>query len=487
MIFVIVVYFVLMVIIGIVAARRVKSSEGFYLGGKSFGPWFTAFKFAATLESGVKLVGTPAMAWAVGYPAFLQGMLTPFTYLLSFRVFGQRLKAACDHFKVLTVPQLLEKRYASKVVRILAAIAILVGLSGSLIAQFKASGEIFSSVLGTNYFIGLLIGVLVVGIYSIVGGYVATVWTDLLQGIVMAFGSVILLYAATKAAFGEFSFNFIPKMNAALAEINPSMLELDGGGKIPMAMIVIMFIIGIIMGVAQPQQAVALFSMRDTRVAKTAMIICTIFSTLLLWTILPAAMMGRMILPAEAIKNPDSVIPILTQTILSPGLAGVFIAAILSAIMSTVSGLIVVVAAAISQDILKNVIPKTYEKNQVMWDRMSAAFIVLVCFLLAIKPPAIIFWIVISAFGFTVFTFIMPMLGTVLWKRATGKAAVIQMVATMIVMPIWYGIGPKIAPKVPALLVGLIVAPIVFIIVSLLTKNENEEEVNILWDVYHSI
>lgn len=486
-IFILIVYFIVMIGIGIIASRKIKSSEGFYLGGKSFGPWFTAFKFAATLESGTKLVGTPGMAYGIGYPAFLQGMFTPLAYFLSFRVFGQRLKIACEHYKVLTVPQLLEKRYNTKLIRSLAALAVLVGLGGSLVAQFKATGEIFSGLLGTSYIVSLFIGVMIVGIYSTVGGYLATVWTDLVQGLIMVFGVIVLLIATVRATFGTFSIGFLSEMNVKLAEIAPSMLQIDGGGKMPINMIIVMCIIGIIVGVAQPQQAVALFSMKDVKVAKSAMIIATVFSSILIWCLIPSAMMGRIILEPGAVSNPDALMPVLTQRVLGPALSGLIMAAILSAIMSTVSGLIVVAASAISQDIMKVAMPETYNKNQVMWDRIAAGSLVTLCFLLAIKPPAIIFWIVVFAFGFTVFTFIMPILGTVLWKRATGKAAVIQMISTMLIIPLWGIVGSKIAPKVPSLMIGMIVAPVVFILISLVTKNDNTEDLDSLWNAYHAI
>ncbi len=480
----IVVYFAVMIAIGIFAAKHVQTSEGYYLGGKGFGPWFTAFKFAATLESGTKLVGTPGMAYGAGYVAFLQGITTPLANFLSFRVFGQRLKMAFDHYDVVTVPQLLERRYGNRVVRMLASIAILVGLGGSIISQFKASGEVFSSILHTNYLTGLFIGVAVVGFYSVVGGYLATVWTDLLQGLVMVVGVIILLIATVTATFGSFSLDFLGKMNAALGETNPRMLLIDGGGAMPVVMIITFLVIGSIVGVAQPQQAVAIFTMKDRRVAKSAMIISTLFSTILIWCLLPSAMMGKLILNPESIPNPDALMPTLAQFVLGKTMAGLFMAAILSAIMSTVSGLIVVASSSLSQDIINILAPQTYEKNKIAWDRGSAAAIVIICLLLAIRPPSIIFWITLFAFGFTVFTFIMPMFGIVLWRKATGKAAVIQMIVTMILIPVWQIMPKDVTGGISGLTVGMIVAPIVFIIVSLLTKNSNEEDLDQLWNEY---
>lgn len=485
MLFVIIIlYFLVIITIGIIASRKAKTSEGYLLGSKNFGPWLTAFKFAATLESGTKLVGTPGMAFGIGYAAFIQGMWTPIAYFLSFRVFGIRMKIACDHFKIITVPRLLEKRYGGKHMRVLASIATLVGLGGSLIAQFKACGEIFSSIFGSTYFVGLLLGVIIIAIYSVVGGYTATVWSDLMQGLIMAVSVIILLVATTQAAFGTFSLGFLGNMNKVLAEKAPHMLDITGGGALPLSMIITISVIGCIVGIAQPQQAVALFSMKDTRVAKTAMIIATIFSSILIWCLIPSGIMARLVLTPTEITNVDALIPTLAQKVLSPTLAGLMMAAIISAIMSTVSGLILVSASSISHDIMSIVAPKTYEKKPVFWDRCAAFLVVFIAFVLAIDPPSVIFWIVAFAFGFTVFTFIMPMIGVVIWKRGTGIAATVTMITTMILIPLWQLFVNLGLTKISGLTVGMIVAPVIYIIISLCTKNKNQEEIDKLWKAY---
>ena len=273
-------YFVLMLAIGWIASRRIRDSRDYFLGGKGFGPWLTAFKFASTWESGVKLVGAPGMAWNVGWAGFSMGIATPICYFFSFRVFGQRLKVAFDHFNVLTLPQLLEKRYQSRTVRILAAAAIVIGLGGSLVAQFKATGEIFSVTLETSYLNGLFLGAGIVGVYCILGGYLASVWTDCLQGVLMIIGSIVIMVATATVAFGGLHWNFIPELNLSLAAIDPNLLDITGGGKIPVTQIVIIVVITGLVGLALPQQSVAIFSMRDVRTARTALVICTFFSAM---------------------------------------------------------------------------------------------------------------------------------------------------------------------------------------------------------------
>lgn len=476
MIAMVVFYLVVVMVVGLMAGRLIKSSASYYLGGKSFGPWLTAFHFASTWESGVKLVGTPGMAWNVGYPAFVQGLVGPLGYFFSFRVFGQRLKAACDYFNVITVPQLLEKRYSSRLVRVLGAITILVGLGGSLVAQNKATGEAFSQLLGVTYVEGVIVGVLIVGIYSIVGGFIANVWTDFVQGIVMIFGSIALFVGVAQAAFGGVSPGIMAEINAGLAQVKPQLLEITGGGKMPAIQMILVLIISLLIGIALPQQAVAIFSMRDVRVARSALIIATFFSAIIVWCVLPAGMMGHFLL--TKVPNPDAVIPMLVVKFLHPVMAGLFMGAIIAAIMSTADSIIMVTASAISQDIMNIVCPGVYQKNPVLWDRIAAAVMVVIPLIIAIKPPSIIFWIIVFSFGFVVFTFLMPMIGVILWRRGTTHAAIAQMAVTMVLIPVWAIFGKYLIPSLPALALGLIVAPIVFIAVSLLARPTNREVVD---------
>jgi sodium/proline symporter len=91
---IVIAYFIAVMALGFIAGRRVKDSTEYYLGGKQFGPVLTAFKFASTAESGACMVGTPGMAYSVGLPGMLQEMFMPIAYFMSFRVYGQRLKAA---------------------------------------------------------------------------------------------------------------------------------------------------------------------------------------------------------------------------------------------------------------------------------------------------------------------------------------------------------------------------------------------------------
>lgn len=477
---ILVIYFVSMILIGVVASRTVKSSGDYFLGGKGAGPVLTAFRFASTFESGAMMIGVPGMGYNFGYVTFNQGFLGPLGYFFSFRVFGQRVKVCCDYLKTITVPDLLQRRYHSKWCKILASLAILIGLTGSNVAQLKAMGEVFTVFLGVPYMTAVWIGVAVIAIYGIFGGYLGNAFVNVFQGILMVGGSIVL-FVATNLIFFDGHLTIIglfPRLNSYLHSLDPNLLHLTGGGILPMSTIVAMLVVALTIGLALPQQTVALFAMKDKNVVKVSMIICAFFSFICYWCLVPSAMMGNAIVPG--IENSDMVIPTLCSKVLSPFWAAIFIAGVLSAIMSTASNIILVLAAALSRDIFSSLAPKVYDKKPVVYDRIATAIVIVVSLLFALYPPAIIFKIIVFAFTMITLTFLMPMFGCIYWKKATKQGAIAAMLVGSVFIPVWTAIGE---PGVPALLIALFAAPGLFFVVSLLTqKSRNDhEEVEVLF------
>lgn len=471
-------------IIGLVASRHVKDESDFYLGGKSFGPWATAFKFASTWESGSKLVGSPAQAFGSGMTAFLQGLTSPLAYFMSFRVFGPRLKTACDHYDTITTPEMLGKRYKSGTVQTVCAIALFVGLMGTMLGQYTSIGRVVSAVLGIGYKPALIISVVVVGAYTVFGGYRASVWTDMVQGACMVIGAVFIFIFTIHAA-GDWSLS---SMNANLMEMAPNMLHITGGSTMTLLTLATFLIIPLFMGIALPQQSVAIFSMKDKRVGSASLVICTLFSTFLIWGLYLAAMTAKAY-SLISVENADMLMPTLAITFLPKVLAGLFIAAILAAIMSTIDGVVLVASSILTRDLMVRLTPKAYEKNPVMWSRIATAIVIIIPLVLALDPPAAVFWIVSFAMALTVFTFALPMLGVVWIKRATKEAVIVQVIVTTILIPAWVilgNLGVNLG-GISSLAIGLLVAPPVFFVVMLLTKPKDDPDTEALWEKYRNL
>ena len=467
-------FMVVVFVIGILASRTVKNDDDYYLGNKEFGPWTTAFKFATTWESGAKLVGSPGQAYNGGMTAFLQGLTSPLAYLLSFRVYGPRMKTACDHYHTITTPEMLGKRYQSSAVHTVGAVALLLGMMGTLLGQYKSIGEVVGVVLGIDYVPALFISVAVVGVYTIAGGYRASVWTDCVQGVCMVGGSIAVFVFTTRQVENW----SLSGMNATLMERWPNMLHITGGATMTALTLLTFVVVPIFMGIALPQQSVAIFSMKDHRVGNTSLVICTLFSTVLIWGLYLAAMTAKTFVQ---IDNVDMLMPTLAMNYLPKFLAGLFIAAILAAIMSTVDGVLLVASSILSRDLMARLAPETYNANPIKYNRISTVVVAVIPLLLAIKPPAIVFWIISFAMALTVFTFALPMLGVLFLRRATKQAALVQMIVTTILMPLWVILGQ---PGISGMALGMFVAPVVFFGVMAFTKPEPNPGADALWEEY---
>ena len=479
---IILIFLVSVFLIGLAASRQVKNEKDFYLGGKKFGPWATAFKFASTWESGAKLVGSPAQAYGSGMTAFLQGLTSPLAYLMSFKVFGPRLKTACDYYGTITTPEMLGKRYKSKTVHTVCAISLFVGLMGTMLGQYTSIGQVVSVVLGIGYKPALVLSVLVVGAYTVFGGYKASVWTDILQGVIMVAGAVCIFLFVTREVDGW----TLSGMNGVLMEEFPNMLHVTGGSTMTVLTLMIYIVIPLFMGISLPQQSVAIYSMKDRRVGPAALVICTIFSTILIWGLYLAAMTAKAY-NLVSVEKVDMLMPTLAITFLPKVLAGFFIAAILAAIMSTVDGVILVASSILTRDLMARLAPKTYEKNPILWARITTVVVILISLLLSLNPPAAVFWMVSFAMALTVFTFALPMLGVIFIRRATKEAVIIQVVITTILIPAWVIMGNMGVNLwgISSLAIGMLVAPPVFFLVMFLTKPPREDaETDALWEQY---
>jgi sodium/pantothenate symporter len=346
--------------------------------------------------SGGDIVSGGGMSHMAGMIGYAQAYSNPLAFFLAMRVYGPRIKAACDHFDVLTVPQLLAKRYKTVWAKRIGAICIMIALGGMLVGQFKAMGETFSVLLGVNYVAAVMLGAIVVSVYSLIGGYTASVWTDVIQGVIMIIGSVSLYYYAQVAAFGRIMapWELFPALYAHIATVNPAMLTLTGG-VVGISTLIIYTLVNLGCGIAMPQQTIVLFSIKNVRAMKYCALWLLAIAILLLWTVNPSAMMAHKIFETP-ISNTDQVIPLLTLKIMPPVFAALFMSAILSAIMSTVDGVILVASSAISQDILRDTWGEKYEKNSVMYDRIVVGLFALLTMLFALKPPSIIFYMTIK-------------------------------------------------------------------------------------------
>ena len=218
-------YVIILFLIGIVASRRIKSMSDFYVGGKNIGYWAVAFSARATGESGWLLIGLTGMGALAGLSAYWVVLGEVLGVAISWFVMAKRFKRRSDQYGSITVPDYLESHFKSKthLLRKIAATVLSVFVIIYVSSQIDATGIAFESFLGMNYYWGALLGFVIVLFYIFIGGFVAVVWSDLFQGLLMFFGLIFLPIVAW------FSLDSGSSLIAGLHAIDPALTDIWGG------------------------------------------------------------------------------------------------------------------------------------------------------------------------------------------------------------------------------------------------------------------
>lgn len=220
------VYFAILFIIGIVASKRVKGLSDYYVGGKNVGFWAVSFSARATGESGWLLLGLTGMGALAGVSAYWVVLGELLGVGISWFFMAKPFKRMTDEYDAVTIPDFLEGRFNPKthLLRSIAATALSVFVIIYVSAQIDTTGKAFESLLGMNYFLGALVGFLIVVAYIFIGGFLAAVWSDVFQGIMMFLGLMLLpLIAWFAVDSGEAMVN-------GLRAMDPNLLNIWGGG-----------------------------------------------------------------------------------------------------------------------------------------------------------------------------------------------------------------------------------------------------------------
>lgn len=222
--FVFFIYLAAMLLIGYATMKMSKTYEDFMIGGRNIGPIVSSFALITSYMSGYTYTAAPGLGYTGGYSSLWWASGDAPGTSMSFGLLGRRLRKYSEMLGAITLPEYYEKRFKSPSLRLISSLFILVMVSMHLVAQWAASGKLLSVTFGTSYFVGMLIGCLVVLAYTIMGGYLAVVYSDFIQGLIMFAGTQILFWAALNVAGGFNAFN------DKLALIDPELVTPWGPG-----------------------------------------------------------------------------------------------------------------------------------------------------------------------------------------------------------------------------------------------------------------
>lgn len=395
--------------------------EEYFIGGRTMGGFVLAMTLIATYSSASSFVGGPGVAYSLGFGWILLAMIQVPTAFLTLGVLGKKFAVVARKIKAVTVTDFLRARYKNDIVVILSSIAILLFFAAAMVAQFIGGAKLFEAVTGYPYIIGLVLFGITVIIYTTIGGFRAVALTDAIQGVVMIIATVFLLTAVIKAGGG------MDSIITKLAEVNPDALTPTAGGKISQPFILSFWVLVGIGVLGLPQTTVRCMGFKDSKSLHNAMIVGTIVVGFLMLGMHLVGALGSVVVPGLA---GDGAIPGITIKVLHPILAGIFIAGPLAAIMSTVDSMLILAAAAIVKDLYlnygsKNVSAEKLSKMSLITTGIIGAFV----FVFSIKPPSLIVWINLFAFGGLQASFLWPTILGLYWKRANAMGAMFSIIA----------------------------------------------------------
>lgn len=458
----IVIYAGILLAIGYFASKRMHDIRDYFASGKNLGFFHVAFSARATGESAWLLIGLTGMGYALGAKAFWVVLGEMIGVGGAWLLMSRRFKRLTDRYDSITVPDYLESRFrdSGHWLRLIAAGALVIFVPIYAGAQVFATGDAFNSFLGWDHLLGASVGFAVVMLYITQGGFTAVVWSDVFQGSLMFLGLVGLPIVILLEAGGY------TNIMESLRSIDPHLLTLHGPGEADAAGVVapstggwttatIVSIVGLAaIGIGfwgSPQVFVRYISMKNEQQIVPGATLA------LVWTLLAdsgavlVGLFGRAVFTPESLGGDhEAILPYASLELLPAFFSGVFIAMVLSAIMSTIDSLLVVASSAGVRDYWqKTRHPDMSDKTLVSLSRKVTIALSLVAFAIGIglllrdreKP---LFWIIIFGWSGIAATFCPTMILSLFWSKLTSLGSKCAMVAGFLGVPLFSFVIPPV-------------------------------------------
>ncbi|KJV47078.1 sodium/panthothenate symporter [Pantoea sp. BL1] len=419
-------YLVLIAGLSVFAMRKQRQGNfltEYFLGSRSMGGFVLAMTITTTYISASSFIGGPGAAYKYGLGWVLLAMIQVPAVWLSLGVLGKKFAILARRYNAVTLNDMLYGRYGSTLLIWLSSISLLVAFVGAMTVQFIGGARLLETAAGIPYDTGLLIFGGTIALYTAFGGFRASVLNDAMQGLVMLIGTFLLLFAVIHQAGG------LETAVTKLRTIDPQLVSPEGVGNVINSTFLSSFAVLVCFGViGLPHTAVRCISYKDSKAMHRGIILGTIVVVILMLGMHLAGALGRAILPDLTI--PDRVIPTLMITVLPPMAAGVFLAAPMAAIMSTINAQLLQSSATLIKDLYLRIAPQ-HSENESRLRMLSGTitFVLGILLLLAAwNPPDMIIWLNLLAFGGLEAVFLWPLVLGLYWERANSTGAISGMV-----------------------------------------------------------
>ncbi len=471
-IIIVVAYVLTMLLVGYLCMHRTKTVKDFFLGGRTLGPWLSAFAYGATYFSAVLFIGYAGkLGWGFGLHALWIVLGNAIVGVwLAWKVLGPRTRTMTVRLDAMTMPEFLAARYNSNMLKIVSALVIFVFLVPYSASVFMGLSYLFEVNLQIPYHYALGFMAILTGIYLIMGGYLALAITDMIQGIVMVIGVFVMVGFLVVQAGGPIDATLgLMKAEYAPALQAPTAIP----GWVTLLSLVIITSLG---PWGLPQMVQKFYSIKNVDSISRAATACTVLAVIMAFGAYYTGAMSHLFYekPPEKI---DELIPRLLTDFTPGAVSMVILLLVISASMSSLSSLVLVSSSALAIDLYGGFLnPEASKEKVVVVMRILCGIFVLLSLYVALRQPTVIVNLMVISWGALSGSFIAPFLYGLYWKRTTKAGAIAGFFAGLAISVSMYVVMGK--PGIPvsgatAMLVPLAVVPIV----SLLTPQFPEEHI----------
>ena len=489
------VFFAVMVGIGLYCRRHATDVAGFVLGGRSVGPWLTAFAYGTSYFSAVVFVGYAGQfGWRFGIASTWAGLGNAFLgSLLAWVVLGRRTRIMSQHLDSATMPEFFGRRFGSRRLKLTASVIIFIFLIPYTASLYNGLSRLFAMAFDIDYAGCVIVMAVLTGVYVIAGGYMATAINDFIQGIIMIFGIIAVIAAVLNSQGGfQAAMDGLARVSDPAVSDTPGVFaSFFGPDLASLAGVVVLTSLGTW---GLPQMVQKFYAIKSEDAITQGTIISTVFALIVAGGCYFLGGFGRLFsTPEEVAANGyDSIIPTMLSG-LPTILIAVVVILVLSASMSTLSSLVLASSSTLTLDFIKGTIIKDMEeKQQVRWMRSLVVVFIAISVVLAIiqyrSNLTFIAQLMGVSWGALAGSFLAPFLYGLYWKRTTKVACVCSFLFSTVVMLANIFVGSAFPAVLQSpinagafcMVAGLVIVPVV----SLLTPAPKAEWVEEIFACY---
>lgn len=430
-----IIYLAMMLGVGIMAYRRTQDLSDFILGGRQLGPWTTALSAGASDMSGWLLMGLPGAAYASGLSSLWIGLGLFIGTWMNWQIVARRLRVYSCETDTLTLPGFFAARFHDKghLLRLVSASFILLFFLFYTSSGLVAGGKLFETVFGLDYKIAVVAGAVAVISYTLFGGFLAVSWTDLIQGLLMAAALIIVPITALNTHGGIGSVLTTVKAN------NPELLNIftNASGESLTLMAVVSSMAWGLGYAGQPHILARFKAIRSNHEIPAARRIAVSWTAL---GLIGAVLVGvtGMVCMDSTLDDPEKIFMALVNSLFHPAVAGILLAAILAAIMSTADSQLLVSSSAFTDDFYKSLLRKDASEKELIWvGRLSVIALSVVATVLALNPASGVLDLVSYAWAGFGAAFGPALILSLYWRRTTKAGVMAGILSGGIMVVVW--------------------------------------------------